>query len=458
MTEPDKPNRHQPLGDWREHAMSLGKAVAYKLWSIHVLPALVIGAALLSAAIGFGRDLLDQRSRMADLTGRGSAMVEAAWWRLDFDPAELDGGTAWTAVTAPTFCARLVMVTPQPGPSAVACLHYGQILNPTVADYQLQNLPSSRTTDPSIPWRDAHGRLALELHVPAAAWDWLTSEEAFRPFVPEWSPPADPGGAKQWSEWAAFRARFERPADDLVELWQLSPAVPVAFAPDDATQMVPSVFLDQREYQQILPFVAAAGVFGAIFWSVGIRLLLFDMARRWRLLVIVATLACSPWWGNWIWHGLDLMLDHASDLGKLLENEVIPRPPTPEILAATYAGEAGDHRETYSLESSVYAPLFEGMELTAPPAPLAEAAALAEAQAQVTAAIAAMTPEDRLLRFARLACYAAADFRAAGKLFLPAAGQWLEDPDIGPIAERFVDYQQDSGYPSHGLDCDAAMP
>lgn len=436
-----------PMGDWREHVKMLGRAIFLKIWSLQVLPALVVGAVLVGGVVGALKDQVQHQELIAPLTAQATGQLEAVWWRLNIDTASLaDGATNWAGVTTPSLCARYQFNQT----TASACQQYGEILDFTQAPYQLARLSESV----GLPWRNAEGAVQTALHFPPGSWDWFTSNiTPYAPFSKLWSPTDGHGEEGQLTYWGAFQREFDQPAQYLLTMWQQEPELEIVYDPDTPSQALPLSMANPGESGEG-PFVLVMlGFFGLVFWSLGIWLIFMEAGTRFRIAAIVITLALSPWWGNWVWRSLDFVYAGASDFGRMLTSDMIYRPGVVKVMPADYDGEANDVRQEWSLQSSLYGPVFQAIQFTPPATALSENEARARADEQIQASILDMTEDERADLFVLLACYAAEDLRSAGRLFLEVGRYWQADETVGQAAERFVEFQQDGGIRFHNLGC-----
>lgn len=442
-----------PMGDWRDHLKVLGRAVFLKIWSIQVLPALVVGAVLVGGVVGAVKDQFRHEALIAPLTERTTGNLEAVWWRLNVDTASLSGDAAnWAGVTSPSLCARYQFNKT----TASACLRYGEILDFTQAPYQLARLSESA----GLAWRNAEGAAQTALHFPTASWDWLTNNiTPYEPFTKPWSPTAGHGEEGQLTYWDAFQREFDQPAHYLMTLWQQDPALEIVYDPDNPSQALPLSMANPDQAGEGVGILVVLGFFGAAFWAVGIWLIFMETSAWFRVVAMVVTLALAPWWGNWVWRSLDFVYAGASQFGRMLTSDMIHRPGVVEVMPLDYNGEAGDVRQAWSLQQSLYGPVFQAIQFTAPTQQLSESQARSRADEQIQTALSGMAVDQRKDLFVLLACYAAEDLRSAGGLFLEIGRYWQADEAVGPFAERFVEYQQAGGIRYHDLNCaDAALP
>lgn len=438
---------HGPMGDWRDHLKVLGRAIFLKIWSIQVLPALVVGAVLVGGVVGALKDQMAHEDLIAPMTARATGQLESVWWRLDIDTASLSGGASnWAGVTTPSLCARYRFNES----TASACQRYGEILDFTQAPYQLARLSESA----GLPWRNADGAARTALHFPSASWDWLTTNTTpYEPFTRTWGPTTGHGEEGQLSYWDAFQREFDQPAQYLMTLWQQDPTMEVVYDPDNPSQALPLKLANPKQSGEG-PFVfVMLGFFGTVFWSVGIWLIFMEAGTRFRVAAIVITLVLAPWWGNWVWRGLDFVYAGASDFGRMLTSDMIYRPGVVEVMPADFRGLTDDIQREWSLQQSLYGPVFQAIELTPPAAALSENEARARADEQIQASLNNMTDDQRNNLFILLACYAAEDLRSAGRLFLEVGRYWQADEAVGQAAGQFVEFQQDGGIRYHSLNC-----
>ncbi len=451
----DSENTDSEYGDWRDYAIMAGKAILARLWTLQVLPFLVLGAAFVSTSTGHLKDTWQQHTHLESLTQESKALVTRAWWHLDIDHTQLDAATTnWPWFTTPTFCVRLETEADQSG---VACARHPAGLEYDQAAYQLRALSHSPYSGTPVPWQDGGGNLALELLIPNEGWTWLNETIYPHSFPYNWTPLEPRDEDRRWSNWDEFRSQLARPADDLVALWSQPATIDVLVDPGAPSRIMPVAFLRNQNTGEITPILVFVGIFGSVFWIVGLQFLLFDQTKRTRVLVAVISLILAPFWGQWIWRGLDYMLDHASDVGYFFTT-MLPRSSVLETLPSNYFPADGNHVHTYTMRQSVYGPLFDGIRLETPKESLSEEAALTFAQTQVSQMIDSLSPQQRAERFALLACFAATGLKGAGGLFTASAETWKNDPQAGRLAALFLEYQANHGYPNHGLRCEQLMP
>ncbi len=458
------PKTPGPLGDWREHGRSLLSLLFARFWTLMALPFLVAGAALLGGATGLYQDRQAHATELTGLDETAEASVVGAWWRLGFDGRGLSGTVPnWTRFADPSFCLVVALQPPAPAATAVSCRYYGRILDVLDAPYQLRKLASGPAQQKLLPWRNAEGRMALEWHLPASGLRSLQERATpYPPYQHGWSPVPRIEGTDEVSYWWALMEAFEQPTEDLPFARGARTTVPVRFDPADPSRAAPVWFLDEATTPSPpFPMVILA-LAGAVFWAGGVRLFLFNAGRGWQLLTIVVTLACAPWWGQWIWKGVDQVQGLASAFGQSMQADMFGGASRLKLMAQDYRGEADDARVIYSLETSLYAPLFADLDLNPEPSRHSEDAdmtSLERLQVQIATAIAGLDPASRRNRFLALACFTAAGQRGATDLFLPAASEWVDDGSVGRAARQFLEFAATAGnyYPNHRIDCDAAL-
>ncbi|HEX2165014.1 MAG TPA: hypothetical protein VHM02_13805, partial [Thermoanaerobaculia bacterium] len=336
----------EPEPFWRYALRSLGgvagRLVVGRMALLFALPWLVFGGMFLSGAWQMGAGAVAERERRAALTGRGEAVVEASWWRIDFDPAPLgDDGTNWRDLARRELCSRFRFVSADDGPAAVACRRFHGLADgrELLAD-----------GDPELPvrWVDAAGRPALDLRLSPRADAWLAARPAsWWPLVPQ--DDAMRARHRPGSELDALLIEADAPAELLLAAWDpaAAAAVAMAFDPERPARAVPLAALAPRRAPPgeppLLPIFAVVGL---LLWSVGCTALTAG-ARRWvRAALIAGTLLLLPWWGSHLHRALGLLWQPAGGLASFLGPELAPVwgsvEPRPE--GGEVAGERGCER------------------------------------------------------------------------------------------------------------------
>ena len=341
------------------------------------LPALVwliVGAGLLMGAWTLVEEERERRENLAALTGRAPGVVEAPWWRLDFDPELLGGAANWPVATTASACARLRFVPDGGRETTTAyCRRYPRgVVHDSLFTWEeaLGPVPVRRVGADGLP--------RIEIRLAPSLVNRLDERAA-----EERSSPRDTESVRapeRVRRGGRFLREVWRDVDDpflrLLEEWSRgSAAVTLAYAPDDPARAVPRAVLEE-EFRvsgeaRPLPGWALAvplGLFGLAGWSVGCYLL--TGGRRWATAVLAAgALALLPWASGsagrvlgHLWGGAELAL-------AFIQSEMLVLPP--ELVLDASAGEDGADGEAlvWTLESSEYAELLRWIELTPPADP-----------------------------------------------------------------------------------------
>lgn len=424
---------------------------------IGALPTLVLGAAFISAMVGAIKDQDQVQDQLARLSGKTTAKVEKTWWRFDIDTQTLtkDGASNWGAYTRPTLCVRLSFLHSNVPTASVSCLRYAKILDGYRAPSQLPEWTDGGTGwVVSVPWRTPEANPGIEIHMTQDAWQWFTTTPSvYETHTKPWNPRDGHGETGGVSYWYQFISGFDWPAKLLIDQWQRSDLIDALFDPENPHTATPASFVTAAEDTRTLPFMIAGGLFGVLFWSVGVMILLHRSKLLWRVIVIVATLASAPWWGQTIWRGLDFLHADASTFGEFIDDVMLRRAPTVVVLSPEFDGQVEDRRYAWSVSGGLYGPVLKGIDLAPPVQPLDEAAAELRASRIVDDAMVALSPLDRARRFWLLACYSAEGLRGVGSLFLPSAERWQSDPAVGKAAQTFLRFHTNGGTHYHSINC-----
>lgn len=445
-------SRSGGLSSWGNLAVDVFKN---KATVIGALPTLVLGAAFISAMVGAIEDHDQLQDQLARLSEKTAAQVEKVWWRFDVDTKTLtkDGASNWGAYTRPTLCVRLRPLVADV--VSVSCLRYAKILDGYRAPSQLPEWTGGGTGwVVSVPWRTPEANPGIEIHMPERAWQWFTTTPSvYETHTKPWSPRGGHGETGSATYWYQFINRFDRPARFLIDQWQRSDRIDALFDPENPQIATPASFVTAAEDTRTLPFMIAGGLFGILFWCVGVMILLHRSKLIWRVIVIVATLAAAPWWGQAIWRGLDFLHADASTFGEFIDDVMLRRAPTVVVLSSGFDGHRDDKRFAWSVGGGLYGPILRGIELTPPTQPLDKAAAELRASQIVDDAMSSLPPQDRAKRFWLLACYSAEGLRGAGPLFLSSAERWQSDPVVGKAVQTFLRFHTNGGTHNHSINC-----
>ena len=442
------------LSSWGNLVVDVFKS---KATVIGALPTLVLGAAFISAMVGAIEDHNQLQDQLTRLSGEATAQVEKVWWRFDVDTETLtkDGASNWGAYTRPTLCVRLGQLVSEVATASVSCLRYAKILDGYRAPSQLPEWTEGGTGwVVDVPWRTPEANPGIEIHMAQGAWRWFTTTPSvYETNTKSWSPRDGHGETGSATYWHQFINRFDRPARLLIDQWQRSNRIDALFDPENPDIATPASFVSAAEDTRTLPFMIAGGLFGILFWSVGVMILLHRSKLIWRVIVIVATLAAAPWWGQTVWRGLDFLHADASTFGEFIDDVMLRRAPTVVLMSPEFDGQAEDKRFAWSVGSGLYEPILEGIELAPPVQPLDKAAAEQRASQLVDDAMSALPPQDRARRFWLLACYSAEGLRGAGSLFLGSAERWRSDPVVGKAVQTFLRFHTNGGTHNHSINC-----
>ncbi len=233
------------------------------------------------------------------------------------------------------------------------------------------------------------------------------------------------------------------PESDVIGLWSQPIKISAMTDPNDPSRILPAAFLDDQDTNLLSIFLFIVGLLGAFLWVAGVFYLLADQGKRTKILAAALTLALAPFWGQWVWRGLDFMFDHSSNVGYVFSS-ILPRMAVAEIMPIDYFAEPDEHVVRYSFRESLYGPLFEGIRFDHPSTALDEEEAVNRAQAQITQMLESFTPTQRSERFALLACYSKSYFQEAENLFVPAAQKWMHRPEERAMANTFLDLERQS--------------
>lgn len=426
-----------PTGD--ESPREVGRTAArgllsFALFRILFLNGLIwlfLGAGFLMGAWTLVRHELDRRGNLAAFTGRAPGVIEAPWWRLEFRPEIVGSGTNWLLGTEGSVCARL-RFRPEGGEETTTAycrrFHRGALGEHSFTwEEALGPVP--------VRWVDERGLPRMELRLDPELVRWLEERG------PEVDPFYDPNafhGPERARRADRLLGRIWRDVDDpffrLLEEWSKPPPeVTVAFPPGEPARAAPLPLLREgftvpteggRMTAWLL--VVPLGFFGLLAWGVGSHLI--TGTSRWATAVlVVAGLAVLPWASGhagrvlgYLWSDAEMALDFI--LAEMLD---VP----PELVLGAPDGATETEVLAWTLESSVYAPLVEWIDLRPPEEALSDDEVLRHLAVQVHRQAVAL-PDEALAEL--LAWAAAVQERGGGEelgLLLVDAALELRDDE-----------------------------
>jgi len=357
-----------PRAPWLRGLAAIAGFVAGRFRTLQGALALAIGAVLLINAWQSGPMRWREKRSLRALTGRGVATVERAWWRVDFDPRPLgDDGTNWQDLTAPELCVRLRVEEPAETAAvgAVYCRQWQKLSKGTLLTSGAELAPGV-----GVAWSDPAGRPMVDLRFSERSLRWLSARPPSFWFV--LAPKASERARRvARSELDVLWVLVDDPLSRLAEAWAepSSRSVRVAYDPSRPAHVLPEGVLAEAlrpdPAATVFPVMLAVG--GVAFWSVGCWSLLSGFPRFVVVLVIVASVALLPWWGNRVERLVGAVWEPAGGFVAFFGREMVPRGPAAIIREPGYEGEPGDVRCPWTLESSFYAPQLAGLHLERPP-------------------------------------------------------------------------------------------
>lgn len=377
------------------------------------------GGLVLGIAWQAGPQQLLQSWHFAKLSARAEARIVESWLALDVALADMGDNPRWRAFTKAAPCVVVEYDGREWGEALRRAFCGNRFLFSEA--YTLQDL---REIAPRVPFawsRDASGFAQPELRMSERALDWLARAPAGETVL--MGPP--PKNALE-----LLRRELERPVDHAIAGWaEPAPRFALVVDPANPSDAMPADFVAERlESGPNWVVFALFGWLGLLAWSGGMRLLLGDIGKPALAIATVLPLLGLPWWSDSLPRGLRAlhrdvggmigdMLDSIDPLGRLVASE-----PQAALLV-------NGARLTLPAGAGLYADTFGRLRFTRPdPPPSSPDAALAALAESVRVQVAALSPDERVALFSRLATDKADDLKQAGLVFLPAAREALIDP------------------------------
>ena len=390
---------------------ALGRFVAFGMTIVAAM-LIAFAALMLSLAWHVGPEVVVRHAQYAKLTSTAPATIVDSWLALDVDIPSIRVPHNWRASTNATPC----MIVELPGEWGGARTR--ALCGNRFRFNESYDVPFLHELAPGAPFmwtRDERGFAVPQIRTSRSAMAWLGAHEADTFMHREWP-------AKTALEW--LRIEMDRPVDAAIAGWSATdPTIDVAYAPDDASTLLPAQLVKQRQAASPSWVIAlVTGAIGLAMWIAGVWLLPAAQAFNLygRIALVVVPLLALPWWSDYMPRAIRFF--HA-DIGMLSEDILSMMDPLDRFAAidAAAAAQAGGERLVWKAGDGMYRDTFGKIAFAKPRSPLAPDAALRALASTVTDRMRAMDDTQRAALFTRLRDDKLRDLTAAGMIFVPAA-------------------------------------